>query len=168
MVGHQQPGADQEARRVTQQIGACILELNATNRARRERTLGKVVDAVEIVALDDPLEPDLSRQDVGDLLKELALAELLFSTVIGIGPSPSFRFNSAGEKSACSKRRSEVAITLGLISITASANSEKIAVLDNAKPRIARKVRSALCGSTKLRLPTKMSSSKSRSATRVR
>jgi len=78
MVGHQQPGADLEARRVTQQIGARILELNATNRARRERTLGKVVDAVEIVALDDPLEPDLSRQDVGGLLKELALAELLF------------------------------------------------------------------------------------------
>lgn len=77
MIGHQQAGPDQEAGRVTDQIGARILELDAADRTRRQHALGQIVDAVEIIALDDPFQSDLDRLDVVGLLQQLPLPHLL-------------------------------------------------------------------------------------------
>jgi len=77
MIGDQQSWADQKTRRIADQIRARISELDAADRTRHERALGQVIDAVEIVAIDDPLEADLSGLGIFGLLKKLTLTKQL-------------------------------------------------------------------------------------------
>ncbi|MGT2500874.1 hypothetical protein ACVOMS_08750 [Bradyrhizobium guangxiense] len=75
MVGHEQARPDQKARAVAEQVRLEIPELDAADRARGRGSLGEIVDAVEIIALDDPLKADLGLFHVLRLRQQLTLAQ---------------------------------------------------------------------------------------------